>query len=242
MKLRIIKTIYLTIFIIGIFSSCEVKEGEGGTAKISGTVERKYYDQGYTNLLKTAPSTTEDVFIKYGTSKAINDRVRTSETGYFEFEYLHEGNYTIMFSSEDSTSGENQYEIIEINIGKGEHKQLGSLSQLKMLDWDDGTSSITGRILEKTYYSFPFIKDTVPSQEREVYLRYNDGISYVERIRTDYDGYFEFPNLIPGKFEVYVYSDDFYNDFEKIVVNKEYDITEFTDSIYDLGNFYIDNL
>ncbi len=225
-----------------ILSACSVEEGQGGTAKISGTLAVNYCDETYSDILTVEPLRSEDVYIKYGDSKAESDRVRTSETGYFEFEYLFPGDYTIVYYTEDTVTGDDSEVLLTVNLSKGEHLDLDSLFAFEALDWDDGKASIVGQVNQVTYYSYPYAKDTVAAQEQEVYLRYNNGISYVERVRTDYDGYFEIPKLIPGTYEVYVYSENFASTPEELVVSKEIVITEFDNEVYDLGIFYINNL
>lgn len=50
--------------------------------------------------------------------------------------------------------------------------------------------------------------DTIPAADVDVYIIYGDNISPDDRIRTNYNGEFEFQNLRPGDYKIYVYSDD----------------------------------
>ena len=44
--------------------------------------------------------------------------------------------------------------------------------------------------------------------DQEVYIIYGDDLSYSERIRSSYNGIFEFRYLRPGKYRIFVYSKD----------------------------------
>jgi hypothetical protein len=90
-------------------------------------------------------------------------------------------------------------------------------------------------------YPFLEVKDTSYAQEQEVYLRYGDHDFYDERIRTDYKGYFEFRNLIPGDYEIFTYSEDVTGATEDIPVTRNVTITGDKEEI-DLGTLTIDQL
>ncbi len=233
-------TILFVVALLFSLHACSVDEGVGGTAKISGTLQLVQMDEEYAYEINRLPAIGENIYIRYGNSEAVGDRVRTSETGYFEFDFLYSGKYTIFYVTQDSLTGQDTDVSIEVNVTKGEHKQLGELESIQALDWDDGKATITGQVIEVLKYYPGAPRDTIPAQDKEVYLKFNNSVSYVERIRTDYNGYFEFPKLIPGTYEVYVFSES-YNSNADEVVTSELQITEFTDSVYDLGILYIDN-
>ncbi len=44
--------------------------------------------------------------------------------------------------------------------------------------------------------------------EQYVYIQYGDDVNYGDRIRTNYEGKFEFNYLRPGKYKIYTYSKD----------------------------------
>lgn len=72
-----------------------------------------------------------------------------------------------------------------------------------------GTSSITGDILVRQYdLSFSSFDESYPGADEEIYIIYGDNISYSERIRSSYDGGFQFKYLRPGSYTIYVYSED----------------------------------
>jgi hypothetical protein len=72
-----------------------------------------------------------------------------------------------------------------------------------------GTATIRGRVLVKEYNStFTILKDTYYGQDEDVFIIYGDEKVVGERVRTTYDGYYEFRWLRPGSYQVYCYSKD----------------------------------
>ena len=74
---------------------------------------------------------------------------------------------------------------------------------------EGGTSSIYGRIMVKDYNStYTVLEEEYYGQDVDVYIIYGDDKTYSERIRTNYDGVFEFKYLRKGMYHVYAYSED----------------------------------
>ncbi len=92
----------LTILSLSIFLfSCEKDEGEGGMGSIGGYVFIQDYNFDFTILRDTYPAQDYDVYIFYGDNKYPDDKIETSYDGYFEFNYLREGNYIIFAYSKN---------------------------------------------------------------------------------------------------------------------------------------------
>ncbi len=236
-------------FFIGLtFSGCDKSEGYGGTSRISGAIETRYYNDDYSKLIRQVPAVDEEVFLLFGNNENVGDRVETSATGSFEFNYLRAGKYMVYYSSIDSTvSGEQDKVVaVEIDLKEGEDKDLGTLARLQILDFDDGSAKIHGVIRLINYknssvYPFLEVKDTSYAQEHEVYLTYGAHEFYDERIRTSYNGYFEFNDLIPGDYEIFTYSEDKTGATERIPVIRNVTITEPKQEI-DLGVLFVEQL
>ncbi len=74
--------------------SCKKEEGEGGRAIIKGKVYG--YDINSSGFKQdSAYVQNERVFISYGDHIILDDDVRTSIDGSFEFDHLQKGNYTL---------------------------------------------------------------------------------------------------------------------------------------------------
>ncbi|MFN5417216.1 MAG: hypothetical protein ACK5B9_09180 [Flavobacteriia bacterium] len=74
---------------------------------------------------------------------------------------------------------------------------------------EGGKASIKGFVWLKEYNgNFNSLELEREAFDEYVYIQYGDDINYSDRIRTNYEGKFEFNYLRPGKYKVYVYSKD----------------------------------
>jgi len=136
--------------------------------------------------------------------------------------------------------------IYKVELDRGEEMDLGRLEKLSTLDYDEGSARIKGvvkvidyvdlstwpnLVVEKTYYA----------TEKEVYLTYQNHTFYDERIRTQAHGEFEFGGLIPGKYLVFLHSDDVTGESDKVTLEFEVIINEL-DQEFDLGEIVIEKL
>ncbi len=235
------------IFLL-IAGSCVNEEGEGGTSSISGKLVTQYYNDDYSMMIKEEPAVDEKVSILYGDESFVGDDVDASNDGSFRFSWLRRGTYTVYYESEDTLTAEREEKVIshQVSIDKGEQHDMGKLVRYETLDFDDGSGVIKG-IVKVTNYkntsSWPNleVKDITFAQEQEVYLVYGNHLYYDERIRTGYDGYFEFRNLIPGDYTVYVYSEDITGGTQDIAVTRQATIKEEGD-VVDVGEMMIEQL
>lgn len=96
--------------------SCSKPEGEGGAAKIKGTITIDNYNNAGV-YISSFKAQDYDVYIVYGTKdNIIDDRVRTSYDGTFEFDYLREGNYQIFVYSKCFTCTNGQDSVVSSSI------------------------------------------------------------------------------------------------------------------------------
>jgi hypothetical protein len=234
-------TAYVLIAFMGFVTvSCEKSEGQGGTGSISGTITELFYNDDYSELIFTAPAVDEEVFILFGNDKTPGDDVNTGASGDFRFDYLYPGTYHVYYRSEDSaTLGDEQWPMIDIDIENGEKVNLGVLEKKTKLFYDDGAAVIGGVVRKIKYDNDSRWPNLVVeyidfAHEQEVYITYGNHTFYDERVRTQADGYFEFKNLIPGKYRVFLYSEDVTKVTEHVVLEFETTITGF-DQVIDLG-------
>jgi hypothetical protein len=74
---------------------------------------------------------------------------------------------------------------------------------------EGGNSTIYGKVIVHNYNSnFTVLNDIYDGADEEVYIIYGDDLSYSERIRTSYNGVYEFKYLRPGNYTIFVYSED----------------------------------
>jgi hypothetical protein len=74
---------------------------------------------------------------------------------------------------------------------------------------EGGTSSISGRVYAKDYNAtFTVLQGEYYAPDVYVYIIYGDGKDYGNRIKTSYDGTYEFKYLRSGTYHIYAYSKD----------------------------------
>jgi len=246
--LSCMKIVFLLLLFVLLPLACEKSEGLGGTGSIAGTITEQFFNDDYSLLIHEEPAADEEVFIVFGSSEELGNRVRTNNLGQFKFKYLYPGDYQVYFISDDSTAVLNMdvEKLYEVELDRGEDKDLGRLEKLSTLDFDDGTAMIKGvvkvidyvdtsiwpnLVIEKTYYA----------TEQEVYLTYNKHTFYDERIRTQAEGVFEFGELIPGNFLVFLHSDDVTGESDKVTLEFEVSIDDL-EQVIDLGEIVIEKL
>jgi hypothetical protein len=72
-----------------------------------------------------------------------------------------------------------------------------------------GNATIRGSVWVKDYNStFTTLIGEYAGKDVYVYIVYGDHVGYDKRVKTDYNGDFEFPFLYEGEYKVYVYSLD----------------------------------
>ena len=119
------------------------------------------------------------------------------------FKYLYPGNTkSILFQKIPPLYSIGMWRKLESELKRGEDLDLGELEKLTPLDFDDGTAMIKGRVkvidyVDSSTWPNLVIEKTYYGTEQEVYLTYGWHTFYDERIRSQYDGTFEFGALYP---------------------------------------------
>jgi len=72
-----------------------------------------------------------------------------------------------------------------------------------------GQATIRGKVYANYYnYTFTTLLGGGYAPERDIYIIYGNSYSYSDRLRTNYDGSYEFKYLRKGTYQIYVYSSD----------------------------------
>ena len=243
-----LKIIALSLTLALLSFSCQKSEGLGGTGSISGTVTEHFYNDDFSLLIFEKPAVDEEIFIVFGDKKEVGNRVRTNHLGQFRFKYLYPGSYQVYFSSEDSLSevNLNVEKLYEVELEGGEDLDLGPLEKLNTIDYDDGSAIIKGVVkvidyVDSSVWPNLVIEKSYYATEQEVYLTYHNHTFYDDRIHTQGGGVFEFGGLIPGKYLVFLHSDDVTGESDKITLEFEVSIDDL-DQVLDLGEIVIKKL
>ena len=194
------------------FPSCTKDAGEGGTSSIQGKVTVKIYNPTFQTLLGEYNDANDDVQIIYGNDISIGGRIKTSYDGRYEFQYLRKGSYKVFVYSQDSSSGSTSGTtaiIKEVEVtGK---KQIVTVPDITILKTQSkGYASIKGKIMYHVHphTSFQTFLGAFPALGEDVYLSNSINVSIPTRIKSAYDGSYEFDNLFPGTYKLYSFTLD----------------------------------
>ncbi len=211
-------------------TSCERSEGEGGKASIEGFIY-KIVDDGivvkkdtvytigdrivdttlYFFQRDTIIAAEEDVYIIYGgdSDAFFGDRTRTSYNGKYKFEYLVEGNYSV-YAYDNMPNKVKTAEIQSLKIGKkGSHK----VPDIYVKDGKNaGLSGIVGKV--RVIYDNTTNPKGTPRMDMRVYIKLDGTEAPVDDARTDENGYFVFTKLTPGKYKIWVATEEIKDQLE----------------------------
>lgn len=224
---------YFAIVVCMFFAlSCSKDPGSGGTASLTGRIKVKEYSEDYTLLKAEYYAQAENVYLIYGDDQTHSDNFKTTPEGYFTFEFLRKGNYTIYVYSEDST-GVNPSGTIPVYVSteitkNGELSDLGDITIIKTSKWNNGTSSIRGRVYMRNYNTdFTLLLGQYYAYDEDVFLIRGDDQYYSDDVKTDVDGWYRFDELPIGHYTVYGVSEDSTGTWPNgyYPVKKEVDIT-----------------
>ena len=122
-------TIFIALFLLFHFSSCNKVEGEGGAATIKGRIIVHDYNNAGTTLQDTYPGADRDVYIVYGNQNTFYDNdIKTSYDGSFEFRYLQKGDYQIFVYEE--LQGSEHDTVIVYPVSISEKNQIFDLGEI----------------------------------------------------------------------------------------------------------------
>ncbi|MFO7656970.1 MAG: hypothetical protein R6W78_07875 [Bacteroidales bacterium] len=206
------KNLYCIGVLIALFISCSNEEGEGGNSVITGKVFTKVYNNTYTTLIDSFYTPDVDVFILYGDNEIYNDDIATNWDGRYRFEYLRKGNYKIFAYSDDTTG---QYGsgikpvMVDVKIkSNNEIVTAADIVVLETMDYDDGTSSITGKVFVRDFNNerTTLLAEYYGADER-VFIVYGNDKFHFNDVRTHHDGTYQFSNLVKGTYIVYSLTD-----------------------------------
>ena len=112
-------------------------------------------------------------------------------------------------------------------------------SSCKKVEGKGGSSVITGKIRAEVYDAAGNLLAEYDIAKEEVYIIYGgESTIYNDRVRTSYDGSFQFEFLEKGNYQIFVYSKDITVPSGKTVVLVDANITK-NKSTIDLGTIVI---
>ena len=186
-------------------SSCNNKEGEGGTGTIRGHVKLVHHpDDDYQLNADTLDAAKTDVFIIYGDDEFYGDDTETNPDGLYQFEYLTPGRYTV-FAYSTLATGEKVAVAQSVNLERG---QVAEVPTIYIHDGKAyGTSIITGKVWAWYFHNIEY-RGEGWAYEHRVYLRKLGESYHIDDVRVGLDGIFAFQKVLPGTYEVITYTQD----------------------------------
>lgn len=186
-------------------SSCNNKEGEGGTGTIRGYVKLIHHpDDDYQLNVDTLNAAKTDVFIVYGNDEFYGDDIETDPDGLYQFEYLTPGDYTV-FAYSTLATGEKVAVAQTVKLERG---QVAEVPTIYIHDGKAyGTSVITGRVWAWYFHNNEY-RGEGWAYEHRVYLRKLGDSYHIDDVRVGLDGIFAFQKVLPGTYEVITYTQD----------------------------------
>ena len=186
-------------------SSCNNKEGEGGTGTIRGYVKLIHHpDDDYQLNVDTLNAAKTDVSIVYGNDEFYGDDIETDPDGLYQFEYLTPGNYTV-FAYSTLATGEKVAVAQTVKLERG---QVAEVPTIYIHDGKAyGTSVITGRVWAWYFHNNEY-RGEGWAYEHRVYLRKLGDSYHIDDVRVGLDGIFAFQKVLPGTYEVVTYTQD----------------------------------
>lgn len=186
-------------------SSCNNKEGEGGTGTIRGYVKLIHHpDDDYQLNVDTLNAAKTDVFIVYGNDEFYGDDIETDPDGLYQFEYLTPGDYTV-FAYSTLATGE------KVAVAQTVKLERGQVAEVPIIYIHDGkaygTSVITGRVWAWYFHNNEY-RGEGWAYEHRVYLRKLGDSYHIDDVRVGLDGIFAFQKVLPGTYEVITYTQD----------------------------------
>ena len=199
------KNLFVLLSVAILLFSCAKEEGKGGTSVIKGRVIVDEYSEYNNQHVRTYYAVDEGVYIIYGDDDYYSDRVKTDGNGYYEFSGLQKGDYKIYAYTEDENGDEKP---ITVNVNIESNGSEVEASYMRVKDYvTEGRVRVTGRLFVYDYNSdLTQLKDTFYGANRYVYFALKNDETYIDRVKTNPEGYFVFDNLLPGDYEVYAYS------------------------------------
>lgn len=114
--------------------ACKKDPGEGGKSSIGGKVFVIEYSNNTSQATGDEYYVAEQrVYIRYGDEEFHSDDVRTGPDGFFQFDWLRKGEYTVFVYSECPTCP-NETEAIEVTMDIGNNEEV-SLNDIVIENW-----------------------------------------------------------------------------------------------------------
>lgn len=215
--------------------SCNKDEGLGGSSSIEGYVYQvRHWDKDYSYILDTIAAVDTRVQLTFGsnTEKFYGEDTRTNGKGLYRFDYLREGNYIVTSYSEDSDGQLSSiYREAKVNGKMTRADTIYVHSVIKK-----GLASIKGYVTAHYYDKGRKVAEG-PGTEKRVFINNYGSDTYFDDVRVSDQGVFIFTGIMPGKYEIWVTTED--PTTEKISAVKQIIEVKDKEGVYEFSEEFI---
>ena len=226
-------TCFFPFFFLIILFSCNKEEGFGGSSSIEGYVyDVIHYDNNYSFTTDTFPALDKDVFIEFGYDLGIGERKRTGRDGYYRFDYLRKGIYTVYALSDFANNHKEAVSKKVIVTDKLHQADAIFIHSGKAY----GTAMIKGRVYAR-YYRNGDYRGEGPGTGMRAFIKHAGEEGFFDDMRVA-DGIFVFQKLLPGRYIVAVTNEDKNTRVVSLVFSGVIEITQ-TGKIYEIEKVFV---
>jgi hypothetical protein len=200
-----------------------------------------YYFSFQTDIF---PSLDKDVFIEFGDDLNIGQRIRSGREGFYRFDFLRKGSYTV-YALSDFADGHKEAVTCKVEVNSKLHRadtifiHTGKAS---------GTAMIRGSVMVRFYNKGQLVIDNsgnslFPAIETRVFIKNKGEETYFDDVRVGDKGIFIFQKIQPGRsYEIYVDTQIQIGDIFKHILKPIYREIDVKSPYitYDLEQFTID--
>ncbi|GAB6012517.1 hypothetical protein MK137Hg34_000206700 [Viscerimonas tarda] len=204
MYIKYCLSLFLTLCLL---SSCNKDEGLGGSSSLEGYVyEIVHSNDNFSFITDTFPALNKDILLEFGGNDySIGERKRTGREGYYRFDYLREGNYTV-YAISGFADGHDEAVAQKVRVS-GKHNKADTI--FIHTGKAVGTAQIRGVVWVKYYNKGSLVRvngqDSVPAVETRVFIKNTGEETFFDDVRVSDAGVFVFQKIQPQKqYEVYV--------------------------------------
>ena len=220
----------LGVIALFFLSSCNTDEGLGGSSSLEGYVyEVRHNDDSFSFQTDTFPALDKDVFIEFGDDLSVGERIRSGREGYYRFDYLRKGDYTVYALSEFA-DGRKEAVIKKVKVGS-DLNRAGDI--FVHTGKAAGTAMIRGEVWVRYYNKGRLVVDSdgnslFPAVETRVFIKNKGEETSFDDVRVGDTGIFIFQKVQPGNaYEIYVSTEIQIGDVYKNILTPVYsDIIE----------------
>ncbi|GHT01539.1 hypothetical protein FACS189421_14190 [Bacteroidia bacterium] len=218
--------LFLGLFLL---TSCNNEEGLGGSSSLEGYVYNVVHqDDSFVFQKDTFPALGKKVYITFGDESNVGDDTDAGLDGYYRFDYLRAGNYSVYALSE-SVDGQKHAEIQKVKVGAGLNKAPSIYIHSGKAY---GTAMIKGTIHANYYHNGSWREEGFGVGVR-VYICHAGEDAPFDDVRAGAKGTFIFQKLLPGDYIVSVVTEDKNNEAVDVVSSGIIEIRE-TEKIYEI--------